>query len=976
MWHLLALVTMVQIPVAGELDPRAIVRTATRAVEGDSAARLEVRWEAQSGRDPTATLGLATIARLSYRYPEAIRLYHRLTEAVPSRPAVVGWASLGLARTLQSMGDNTGADSSYARAADLGTRVGDSALAALARLGWASTQLRIVGPVQALRLTEDAHRFLDPRDQELLASWHCGRAHLLAAAGDGAAGPEATAGIQLAHSAGDLRQVATCQSFLARDLARRGKIYDAAHLQGEAAGIFARIHDRNDLAAASQWRGYLLLGLGLYADARVDLETALREGGASDNQSAVAWSRLDLSILAMLEGDTRAAWDHLAVAESLFTRQGDRWGTTSLNGQRSALAMLLSDRRAARTAIRAAMAQSADFNSEATIFGYLHLTTLDQEDGSWTTARIELDSARAYVRQHGMKSWDQALDYYYGSLALDQGRYAEAERSLLRHLGTMNSDQEGRRYPAQAKLAETYAGEGDLARAEATLVGANDSLEAWRRSLDDRSLRLHLFDLRESDVNPGRSVERVIGALAAGGRTAGAFQLAEQRRARELLDRLARLDLLRGNAGRLEAAHRVEVELPRPPTSTEVISAIPDERTALFEYVGAWPGTETTLFVITRSGLRSYAVSRFDTLSGSLRRLTALSQSGEAGGQLASHLGESLLGPALKELAPEIDRLIIVPDGELYRTPFDALGLADGTSLLTRYSVTLVPSAAVLLRLWRRGSPPPGVSILAFGDPAYVADTSRPPNASARNGSDGASDLSRLPGSAREATLVAQYADQATLRLQDSASEAYLKHTSLEQFRVIHFATHALGDESAEALSALALAPGAGEDGLVGGAELRALHLDADLVVLSGCRTAEGELVRGEGLGGLTTPLLEAGARAVVATQWPIDDRATIRVVRDFYDALADGRPAGDAIRAAKLASRARGAGPEEWAAFTLVGDPLVRVPLRRPRPTFLLAWLFPLALVTMGYWLWRVKRKTREVAARSPGISATTHQP
>jgi CHAT domain-containing protein len=54
--------------------------------------------------------------------------------------------------------------------------------------------------------------------------------------------------------------------------------------------------------------------------------------------------------------------------------------------------------------------------------------------------------------------------------------------------------------------------------------------------------------------------------------------------------------------------------------------------------------------------------------------------------------------------------------------------------------------------------------------------------------------------------------------------------------------------------------------------------------------------------------------------------------VEDFYAGLARGLGAGDALRAAKLAARARGAPVSDWAAFTLVGDPLVRVSLRAPR--------------------------------------------
>src|SRR5262249_42726552 len=152
------------------------------------------------------------------------------------------------------------------------------------------------------------------------------------------------------------------------------------------------------------------------------------------------------------------------------------------------------------------------------------------------------------------------------------------------------------------------------------------------------------------------------------------------------------------------------------------------------------------------------------------------------------------------------------------------------------------------------------------------------------------------------------------------------------RFRILHFATHALVDESTAARTVLALAPGEGESGFVSPGELAALRLDADLVVLSACRTARGVVVEGEGVQGLTAPLLQAGARSVVATSWRIGDQATVAFVESFYGALARGLPVADALRAAKLDSIERGANAKEWAVFTAVGDPLVQVPLVLPR--------------------------------------------
>ena len=183
--------------------------------------------------------------------------------------------------------------------------------------------------------------------------------------------------------------------------------------------------------------------------------------------------------------------------------------------------------------------------------------------------------------------------------------------------------------------------------------------------------------------------------------------------------------------------------------------------------------------------------------------------------------------------------------------------------------------------------------------------------------------LSRLAGSGKEAREVARYAPgTAELRLRGKASEEWLKRTPLDDFRIIHLATHALVDETSLARTALALAPGDGEDGFLSPADLAGLKLDADLVVLSGCRTAGGVAITGEGMEGLTAPLLAAGARSIVATQWRIGDESTVRLVEDFYSGLAQGLPVADALRKAKLSAIARGAPPGQWARFTVVGDP------------------------------------------------------
>jgi CHAT domain-containing protein len=211
-----------------------------------------------------------------------------------------------------------------------------------------------------------------------------------------------------------------------------------------------------------------------------------------------------------------------------------------------------------------------------------------------------------------------------------------------------------------------------------------------------------------------------------------------------------------------------------------------------------------------------------------------------------------------------------------------------------------------------------------------VRDTSRDGDAEAT-----VSGAPKLVGASREARLISRYAPAADVRLGRDATAAFLRHADLRPYRVLHFATHAFVDEQSLARTALALAPGGGENGLLGAGDLAALSLDADLVVLSACSSAGGVLVGGEGVQGLTSPLLQAGARSVVATNWRITDQRVVPFIEKFYDALARGLPVTDALRAAKLSAVHAGEPPRIWAAFVAIGDPLVTVPLRAPNKSW-----------------------------------------
>jgi CHAT domain-containing protein len=119
------------------------------------------------------------------------------------------------------------------------------------------------------------------------------------------------------------------------------------------------------------------------------------------------------------------------------------------------------------------------------------------------------------------------------------------------------------------------------------------------------------------------------------------------------------------------------------------------------------------------------------------------------------------------------------------------------------------------------------------------------------------------------------------------------------------------------------------EDGILTAEEVSSLALDGtEWVVLSACNSGVGAIVSGEGVLGLRRAFQLAGARTVITSLWPVNDRAARRWMRSLYEAhLRDGRPTDDAVREAtrRLLAERRAAGadtnPATWAAFVAVGD-------------------------------------------------------
>lgn len=266
-----------------------------------------------------------------------------------------------------------------------------------------------------------------------------------------------------------------------------------------------------------------------------------------------------------------------------------------------------------------------------------------------------------------------------------------------------------------------------------------------------------------------------------------------------------------------------------------------------------------------------------------------------------------LLLADLRSAAAGAEVLAVVPDGALARLPFAALvDPATGRFLIEDRVVVTSPSAAGALRaLASTGREPlsPATRVLAVADAAVTFPSGLP----------------RLPGALREVRRIHSLFPRASVLAGEEASETAVR-AGVADREILHFAGHALANARQPYLSSLPLVPGQGEDGLWFRHEVAATDLSGTrLVVLSAC--GPGALAAG-GLH-LAEGFLDAGAPAVVASLWELDDAPTSRFFERFYSELRKGVDVSKALRRTQLGVLSSEdptfAAPGIWAAYSAI---------------------------------------------------------
>jgi CHAT domain-containing protein len=307
-------------------------------------------------------------------------------------------------------------------------------------------------------------------------------------------------------------------------------------------------------------------------------------------------------------------------------------------------------------------------------------------------------------------------------------------------------------------------------------------------------------------------------------------------------------------------------------------------------------------------------------------------------------------------------RLLVVADGALNYVPFEALVKttegADYSSLsylIKTNEIVYAPSGSVVAAIRQQSNKPSGRNLLVIADPIFNSNDPRLKGNSAVQASGEArglglglesaiSDvtdsstpavglqLARLTGTRTEAEEIAKTArtggGQPDLWMDLNASEDNVRSRDMNNYRVIHIATHGLLDAQRPQFTGviLSLVGNKSNDGFLRTDEIFNLRMNPALVMLSACETGLGKEKRGEGVIGLTRAFMYAGAPTVGVTLWSVADKSTADLMTDFYKRFLGagaGAAAPTAMRNAQLSmiSAKKYSAPFYWAPFVLVGE-------------------------------------------------------
>jgi CHAT domain-containing protein/tetratricopeptide (TPR) repeat protein len=577
-----------------------------------------------------------------------------------------------------------------------------------------------------------------------------------------------------------------------------------------------------------------------------------------------------------VQGDPVATWQHLSAALSHLD-----------SGLSPRLQYMVLSNAQATASLDGYFAAAVAFTRELVDVGRVwdqpvaRIDPLVLEAGHLTRVGLTSDAvAMLAVARHRLDALPDAgtRSQYEGQIAWMEGLALQQSNpaASVRALTTAYDSFKRRNLPfllADVLLARgrAYRATGNPAEAERDWTEGTRILDDQRPGIRDDQLKISRADQLWAlyseliDITSDRPVR--------------ALSVAEHQRARALLDSLDRGQ---------------KPPLVDPPA---LYDWLPEDTTVLA--YAALP-TQLLIWEVRREGVRlNRRPVTADQLADVVSGATDDFRKGDT--SALDHLAALVLPSDLK-LTPEA-RLVILPDGPLYRVPFAALRHPATGHLLIDDAVPVVSPSLSVLKIWARPVRRTTASALLIGV----------------GGGQPTLGLSPLPGVQEEIAQLVRLYPRATV-LSGAAATPTAVLRALDGMSVVHFAGHALMNDLYPARAQLLMAPEQTRTGVTPSDISAHTLAPGALVVLSACDTAVGKTYRGEGAMSLARPFLRAGASSVVGTLWPVRDEPSHALLVAFHRNVAAGLPASVALAQAQRAARAVGR-DADWAAFVLIGS-------------------------------------------------------
>ena len=332
-----------------------------------------------------------------------------------------------------------------------------------------------------------------------------------------------------------------------------------------------------------------------------------------------------------------------------------------------------------------------------------------------------------------------------------------------------------------------------------------------------------------------------------------------------------------------------------------------------------------------------------------------------------------LIWKPLEEILRGIHTIYYAPAGLLHRIAFQALRTDSTHLLIDKYQMNQVLSTRSIVFPLPITSKPASAGI--WGNIAYSIASNNPATKKINRGENGedtaaytfnfynydnrasrGGSWNALPGTKAEMDNIKNAFIRAGITVSSSsgalATEEVFKSLDGKSPQVLHLATHGFffpesaglksafepgnennfgSQQNALFRSGLVLAGGnyawegnpaipGKEDGILTAYEIAQMDLSGtDLVVLSACETALGDLQGTEGVFGLQRALKLAGVKQMIVSLWKVPDQPTMELMTLFYKNWLGGQTTRQALRNAQLKIKEKYKEPFYWAAFVLV---------------------------------------------------------